>query len=222
MKFGVICPDRGDRPLFLEQFHRMLARQTVQPDILEIVDYAPKSDAVDITERYRFGYDRLRGKGLDCVLFMESDDWYRLDYIETMLKAWNGSDIFGTNYTTYYHLRIGKSFTFKHKSRSSMMSTLMKADLDVSWPMDNYAYTDMFLWMKSKSRETFFPNRGHICLGIKHGVGKQGGEFHSTKLKMFKDKGLDFQKTVGEDYAFYNDNFPILQTKKVGREVIFV
>jgi hypothetical protein len=202
----------------------MLARQTIQPDILEIVDYPPKSDQVDITERYHYGYDKLRNQWLDCVVIMEVDDWYANNYLEAMVTAWQHEgcpDMFGTNYTTYYHLRLDRSLTFRHAFRSSMMSTLIKADLDLEWPLDDYPYTDLFLWMRSKNKKTFFP-KGQICMGLKHGEGLTGGQFHIDKLKMFKDK-VSFVKIVGaEDYEFYRKHFPIKQTMRKNKELVFV
>ena len=199
-------PTRGDRPLFEEQFYRMLDRQTVKPHEIFVVDFEPLSDDVDITMRYRIGYEKTKGKGYDCVLFMENDDYYAPNYIEEMLKGWVDSgcvDVFGTAYTTYYHVGIGRSFTFEHKNRSSMMSTLVKADLDLSWPADNYNYTDLHLWMHAKSRATFRPECGYICLGIKHGIGKCAAGFHNDSLRVYKDKGVSLKKIVGEDIGFY-------------------
>jgi len=225
MKFAVLMIHRGDRPLFLEQFHRMLARQTIQPDILEIVDYPPKSNQVDITERYKYGYEKLKGQGLDCIVIMEVDDWYANNYLETMTTQWDKhgrQDMFGTSYTTYYHLSLGKSFTFQHSKRSSMMSTLIKADLELEWPSDDYPYTDMYLWMRCQNGVTYHPI-GYICLGLKHGVGKTGGQFHTDKLKSFKAGGISFEKIVGkEDYEFYTKNFPIRQTTRKNGELVFI
>lgn len=231
-KFGVICPDRNDRPLLLEQFHRMMAYQTVKPDVIELVNYVPKSTDIDITQRYRHGYDKLRGTGLDCILFVENDDYYSPTYFETMLRGWVNHgcpDMFGTNYTTYVNLRLGegdirKAITLKHEQRSSMMSTLIKADLDLKWPVDNYPYTDSHLWIHCANKKTFAPDNGWICLGIKGGYveGLCGGSFHRDKLRMYNEN-INLHKIVGdENYKFYSENFPILKTKKIGRELVFI
>jgi len=230
-KFAVLIIHRGDRPLFLQHFHRQLSKQTVQPTILEIIDYPPVDDKVDITIRYRKGYDNLRGKGLDCIVIMEVDDAYLPTYLETMLRGWvdhGCPDIFGPKYTTYVNLRLGegvvrKAITLKHEQRSSMMSTLIKADLDLNWPADSYPYTDSHLWIHCKNKKTFAPDR-IICLGIKGGYvnGLTGGQFHRDKLKMY-DESVNLLKIVGEEnFKFYSENFPLLKTKKVGREIVFV
>lgn len=205
MKFAILMPHRGDRPKFLEQFHRIVQRQTVQPEIVEIVDYEPLSNACDITQRYKVGYDNLRNKGLDAIIIFENDDYYSNNYCEVMLNAWNAKgrpNLFGIDHTIYYHLAIHKSFTFKHDKRASMMSTLIKPDMDFNWPQDDYAYTDSFLWKELKG--TTFNPRQTICVGLKHGIGLSGGRWHSEQLQRYKDTWLDFRKVVGEeDYSFY-------------------
>jgi glycosyltransferase involved in cell wall biosynthesis len=206
MRVGIITPDRGDRPQFMEQYYRMMDRQTLKPEVIEVVDYAPVSDDCDITPRYRYGYDKLRNCGLDVILFIESDDWYSPRYIEVMVSEWDRlgrPDLFGPNYTIYYHLGLRKDFVFRHEKRSSMMSTLIKADLDFTWPADDYPYTDSHLWINIKNKLTFLPKE-MICLGIKHGVGKVGGRFHTDMLGMYKENKISLEKVAGEDYWFYD------------------
>lgn len=213
IRLGVIMPHRRDRPDFLCQFHKYLSRQTFQPEIVEIVDYPPKGEDKDITERYRYGYDKLRGKGLDVIAMLEIDDFYSPRYLEVMINGWlehGKPDIFGLNYTIYYHLKLKKSFTFEHKFRSSMMSTLIKPDLAFGWPPDNYPYTDAYLWMNIKNRVTFRPKE-IICIGIKHGMGLTGGGWHSLdnpkEVKKYKEN-FDLKKFVGEeDFEFYEGLF---------------
>ena len=144
MKIGIIIPDKSDRPKFLENCLRMINSQTIKPDIIELVNdkpidinpdgYAlPEKRNCDITLRYRTGYDRLRNKGINVIFLMENDDWYAPDYIETMLKYWEKygrPDIFGTNYTIYYHIKLFAYFTMNHSMRSSAMSTLIRSDLN--------------------------------------------------------------------------------------------
>lgn len=210
IKVGVICPDRGDRPQFMGQFHRQLEQQTIKPEIVEIVDYAPTSDVCDITARYRVGYDNLRNKGLDVIAFFENDDIYLPDYLETMVNGWASHGkpkMFGLDYTIYYHLCVGKSFMFKHDKRSSMMSTLMQPDLDFEWCDDSYAYTDSHLW-KTVGGKTWNPHK-LITMGLKHGIGKSGGQWHIEGLQRYKDAGISLKKVVGEEnYNFYRTLYP--------------
>lgn len=186
LKIAILIPDRNDRPELLSNCLRMINNQTVRPDIVELVnDKSPfKEGEVDITWRYRTGYDRLRNKGLDCILFMENDDYYANDYIESMTRAWidhNRPKIFGTSYTMYYHLGIRKICKFNHGTRSSAMSTLIQPDLKIIWGRDTNPYTDSQLWKTNNLKGlTWDPGR-HICIGIKHNIGLCGGRYHSDK-----------------------------------------
>ena len=198
-------PHRNDRPKFLEQFHKILSRQTLQPEIVEIVDYTPESFNCDISQRYKRGYNVLRGKDIDVIAMLEVDDWYAPNYLEVMAENWlkyGKPKMLGLNYTIYYHLFVGKSFVFKHEKRSSMMSTLMRPDMDIEWCKDDYAYTDSHLW-KTVGGVTFNPKK-EIAIGIKHGLGMTGGLWHKTNLERYKENNIDFRKLVGdENYAFY-------------------
>jgi glycosyltransferase involved in cell wall biosynthesis len=206
MKVGVIIPDRGDRPEFIKHCFWQLERQTVQPDIVEHVNYAPLSDAVDITQRYRRGYDLLRNKGLDVIAFIENDEYYHPTYLETMLTEWGKRgrpDIFGTNYTIYYHLRLAGYFTMYHQDRASAMNTFIKPDLEISWPVDHEPFTDMHLWRQIHGC-VIDPGK-IISIGMKHGIGKCGGRSHVDKLHRYQNLNDGFlEKTIDpESYKFY-------------------
>lgn len=212
LKVAIVIPDRGDRSEFMANCSRLIARQTVMGKmkteiLIKIVDYPPVDDKVDITPRYRFGYDFCRGKGLDVICYMENDDWYSEDYLEYMLTQWvlhGRPPLFGTRYTIYYHIRLGRWYTYYHSDRASMMNTLMKPDMEVPWPPDQEPFTDAHLWFHIKGWVTFNPDR-HYSLGIKHGVGKCGGPSHNDRFSRYQneDEGL-LQVTVDpESYEFY-------------------
>ena len=126
-----------------------------------------------------------------------------------MLLNWekNGKpEIFGTNYTIYYNIGICKHKTLEHFHRSSAMSTMIKPGLKIEWPKNHDPYTDLHLW-KQLNGVTFRPSK-HICIGIKHGVGKSGGHYHTNQLEKYPqdDEGLDFlRETIdSESFEFYN------------------
>ncbi len=208
IKIGIIIPDRGDRKEFTENCLRMLKYQTLKHNILFHANHDPISDNIDITQRYRIGYEALRGK-CDIILFIENDDWYSHKYIETMVDEWVISgkpDIIGTDHTIYYNLKEKAWFTMSHSSRSSAMSTLIKADLNFKWCRDSEPYTDIHLYNELKNRVIFTP-KDMICMGIKHGIGKCGGYAHVDKLHRFvnKDSNMEylFSKIDNESFNFY-------------------
>lgn len=208
MKIAVLIPDRKDRPELLKNCIRMIAAQTVQPDIIEIVDDEPLSNECDITWRYRTGYDRLRKKGIDVIAFIENDDYYSPQYLETMVAAWlqNGQpELLGTNYTIYYHLKLKAHFTMYHNTRASAMNTLIIPDLNVDWCKDSEPYTDMHLWSKLKG-VVFRPTK-HISIGMKHGTGLCGGHMHLDRLHRYakhgvQDPDFSFLKNTLDENSF--------------------
>lgn len=212
IKIGVIIPDRGDRPEFLNNCLRMLKKQTLQPVGVALMNFEPRSSEKDITVRYREGYERWRGVGVDVIAFIENDDWYSPDYLEKMAEAWgkNGRpDIFGTDRTIYYNLNERAWKVMLHSRRSSAMSTFIKPNLDIQWPVDNDPYTDIALWRQLKGvTATFDPP---ICVGIKHGVGLCGGRMHTDHLERLEN--LDgsmvqlkqWMKNDTESFYFYSN-----------------
>lgn len=213
MKIAVLIPTRNDRQKLEANCLRMIQNQTLKPDIIELVNdeplnfnadgyLEPEKKVCDITWRYRTGYDRLRNKGIDCILLMENDDWYAPDYIEKMVSKWieNGKpDLSGTNYTIYYHLKMRAYFQMNHTRRSSAMSTLIKPDLNFPWCVDHEPYTDMWLWeLKQLTKVVFDPGK-YICLGMKHGEGFCGGRSHVDKLERYRDPKRSFQD---DDFSF--------------------
>lgn len=194
MKLALLIPTRGDRLRFLTHCRYLISQQTRQPDLIWFVDYPPESDQKDITQRYRRGYDELRNQGLDAILMWEDDDWYAPNYIETMLTEWENAgkpDLFGPRRTEYYHIRLFEHFTMHHEQRTSAMSTLIRPDLNFSFPPDNEPYFDSWLWERAQPRlkGAVFTPKTQICLGIKHGIGLTGGNMHIDRLAHYQKHG---------------------------------
>lgn len=226
IKFAVIIPDRGDRPKFLAHCIELILKQTIQPDHVELVNYKPLSEKKDITQRYRIGYDNLRGKGFDVIFFIENDDFYKSNYFETMITEWvkaGKPNLFGTRYTYYYHIKLFAYFKMQHIERCSAMSTMIKPDLNFNWCVDEQPYTDTHLWSVAQieNKVTFLPD-SILCLGIKHGIGITGGDCHANRLERFKinkgqvDVNKEFLRSVCDNpsFNFYNNYFTDEQKDK--------
>lgn len=218
MRVGIILPTRSDRPSFVRHALFLINQQTIQPTQVALMDYEPESKEKDISQRYRNGYDKLRGKNLDCIFLWEDDDYYSHIYTETQLAAWvshGRPDLFGTNYTNYYHLKERAYFTMYHDTRSSAMSTLIKPDLNFEWCPDNEPYTDTHLWMASGLKGVTYQPPGIICIGIKHGVGLTGGSFHNDRMQTYKgDRATNDREgnwlrtnTDPKSFEFYRNYF---------------
>lgn len=207
MKIAVLIPTRNDRPGFLYNCLRMIEAQTLKPVHIEVIDYAPESNMCDITQRYRRGYDKLKGRDFDVISLVEDDDYYSPIYLETMAAEWEKRgrpDIFGTLYTIYYHLKLGAFFTMYHQDRASAMNTFIKPDLDINWPVDHEPFTDIHLWEKIRG-VTFDPGK-IISVGMKHGIGMCGGGSHTGKLKRYTEPDNGFLQRIldHESYKFYS------------------
>ena len=219
MKVGVIVPDRGDRPLFLENCKRMIKAQTLQPFFVHINSDAPKDNDYDIVPRIRKMYNNISATqdllNIDMIAIMENDDWYSPKYLETMMREWDAHgrpDLFGTTYTIYYHLKLKAYFTMEHYQRSSLMSTFIKPGLNFNWPVDIEPYLDMHLWEEIPFRVVMKPKE-HITIGMKHNVGKCGGWSHDANDAMTiarfenKDNGLLESTLDPESFKFYSNYF---------------
>lgn len=186
MKVGVLIPTRGNRPQFLQQSMRMLERQILNVDFVEVVDDKPRSTEKDITWRYRIGCERLVKKGADIIFFWEDDDYYSNNYLLKMWDGWNENgrpEIFGLNTTIYYHLGLKKWRRFEHPGRASAFTTMVTKDIvNFKWPKDSEPYTDLFLWRGLTGKAV---DLGTIAVGIKHNIGLCGGNGHSS-TSMYK------------------------------------
>jgi len=223
-KFAVLIPDRGDRPKLMKRCLEMINRQTIKPSLIEIVDFPPTNDEIDITKRYRMGYNSLsdlynNGSWIDfeVIFFIENDDFYAKNYFETMLNAWIEAGkpyLFGTTYTYYYHIGLKKGYKMHHVTRSSAMSTMIKPGLLFHWCQDSEPYTDIHLY--SVIPYKLFTPEKIICIGIKHGIGKTGGHAHTTRLDAYDKLSTSFsdpemkwlrENVDEESFRFYLEIF---------------
>lgn len=222
MRLAVIIPSRGDRPKFFENCMRMMAAQTLKAEHYQIMDYTPESGKIDITQRYRRGYDELRGHGFDIIAFIEDDDWYSSSYFEYMVGEWEKHgrpNLFGTCYTYYYHIKLKAYYIMEHYDRSSAMNTFIKPDLKLNWCVDEEPYTDLHLWKTvhvdgepiDKQRIVIKPSQ-MISVGIKHGIGMVGGGSHHLDPRIEKryghpDNGFLRETLDDASFEFYDNYF---------------
>jgi hypothetical protein len=141
MVIGVVIPTRGDRATFLNQALCLLAKQTLQPHHLDIVDHRATSHDIDTAARYKKGFERLFKKGCDVVLCWEDDDYYSPTYIQLMINNWmiyGMPDLFGIGSTVYYHVKSQRYLEMYHPKKSSMYCTMVtKKVLDLDLQLSN-------------------------------------------------------------------------------------
>ena len=224
IKVGVIIPDRGDRPKFMDNCERMIMAQTIVDNKnydIEVfhVDYPAKSDKCDITQRYRYGYESEVMQDRDIIFFIENDDWYSPSYMEYMIAQWicGKPDLFGTNYTVNYHLGLKKYFTMRHDQRASAMNTMIRGGMKFQWPLDHDPYTDQWLWMRQngiQTKKTFEPS-SLLSVSMKHGVGKLGGRYHIDDLHRYINEDNNFLEYTldPESFEFYKNVVEVIAQK---------
>ena len=210
MKIALIIPTRGDRPKFLKQCHKLIAKQTLQPTEVIVVDYAAKSGLKDITARYRKGVEKATKRGCDCAVFWEDDDWYHPTYLEWLVKEWTKHrrpQVFGVGETYYYNIAATARLYMNHPNRTSAFCTLINLPYRGSWPDDHYAYLDMHFHKLGIVKTVTFPKNKILAIGIKHGIGLTGGGGHHARFRW--DATGDearkwFVKHMDEEVAFYD------------------
>lgn len=214
MKIDCVIPTRGDRSDFVDFAVKQLENQTLKPDFIEIVDHPPDTSKVDLASRYEIGIERRLNAGADVIFFIEDDDFYFSNYIETMVQMWIAAgkpSLFGLSSTTYYHLGVRMFGTMKHEGRSSMFCSMITKNFNMSnWPKDPDPFVDLKIWKGTKDKKAV-QVLSDICLGIKHGCGKCGGSMHSPHRfqNAFKRTGLIdhelkcLQEITGEGFWFY-------------------
>jgi hypothetical protein len=214
VKILIITPTRGDRPVMLDNMQRMMSNQTLNPYGSIIVDDAPTC-ALDLTYRYRTGISRGLAQYPDAELiaFIEDDDWYDTEYLETYAKYWVNAgmpDLMGQAYTYYYHLGLRAIHYQSHPNRSSAFTTFASPRIfkEIRWPDDKYSFLDLEIW-KQFSGKTIDPGRP-LAVGIKgHDEGGVfGGIGHNSRWSAYgkwKDPELEWLKSTvdAESFEFY-------------------
>lgn len=217
MKIGIIIPDRGDRPKMTANILSQMDNQTfrhVGEIVIAHINFPPSSNGYDITERYHDGYDSLRNQGIDMIACIENDDWYSPNYLLEMFEQYEKMrrpDIFGIEYTYYYHLKMKYYFKYLHGDRASMMCTCLKPDIDLNWPADNWRFADMWLWTHREGwfakRKLWNPDKV-LAIGMKgHGEGVAGGTGHTNKMYRYviPDNGFLKDNLSEDQFNFYHD-----------------
>lgn len=201
-KVAVLIPDRGDRKEFMDNCLRQLANQTLKPVRTQIMGAPPTSSACDITKRYRKGYEALSNSDIDLILFMENDDWYSTDYVETMVKYWRSAgrpQLFGINYRIFYNLRTSSWYKAQSHAQSIGATTAIVPRLNIDWPADDYPNTDTHLWKYGGLESKLFCPPKHLHIGMKHGIGKCGTPSHTQRLHQFTETSSILKETLDKE-----------------------
>ena len=213
MNITVVIPTRGDRPELLKQCQRLIDRQIRQPDR---VIYCESNKG--ITGNVRRGYKDVKD---GIVVIWEDDDYYPAHYLRSVENYWEQArddvEILGWEQSIYYHLgvlkyRIINNRTTNRDGMSSLMSTTLKAGLNIDWPADSYKWLDIKLWEQLDKKQLI---DGWQAIGIKHGIGLCGGKGHLSNFYRKEDPDdpeMEFFYTFTDD-EFYRHLSATLSAK---------
>lgn len=217
MKIGAIIPTRNNRPRLLEQCKKYIDRQILKFDQVLFVDYEQTRFPIDLTDRYRFGLNRLQGK-VDLIFFIEDDDWYSEDYTQKMVELWQEEKkplLFGLGETYFYHPIVKAWWYREHKERSCAYCTVIHNDLidKIDFSRMDPLLFDLRLWQQlgKKFGKTSKPKSHLITVGIKHGKGHCGAAghgkwFYDKEPQARKDPQMDWlYSKIGDDIDFYKE-----------------
>lgn len=189
MKICAITMTRGDRPMLLGHCINQMKAQTLQLDKHYIIDYKPIDNECDLIPRFKKGIEMAKADGMDFIYVIEDDDYYPNDYIEKTFKS--DYDVIGCSKTIYYHVGVKGIKEMIHRGRSGLFTTAFKVDAldDYPYPNDNEPYLDIYLWRWVVLNKKHYLYDENIAVGIKHGIGKQGGNGHNAiRMKYIKDE----------------------------------
>jgi len=203
MKFATITPDRGDRKPLMDFCKYQIGRFEVKPDKSYFIDYAPRSEGIDIVPRVLEGIERAKEDGFDLVFILESDDFYDRTYFNHIPDA----DFIGESNSIYYNLRNKTYQNFNHPGRSSLFTTGFKISaLKGFRPKENDRFLDISLWKYAFDAGKTVAFRETGAIGIKHGIGLCGGKGHKLVMK-HKDSNLEWlsEHVDSEAFEFYKN-----------------
>jgi hypothetical protein len=201
MGIALLTMDRGDRmPLYnhcLEQVSRFV---TPFAEHIKIV-HPPKNDQVDLRDRVYEGYLQAKEKGYTWIVVIESDDYYKSDYLLRMWSHFDASDFIGSEFTIYYNLRNRTWERSHHPNHSSLFTTAFRVEAmkDFKWHLAHKTFLDLDIWKYARRFRRSFTDLPAI--GIKHNLGKVGGNGHVQTFPN-KDPELTWLKSKVDENSF--------------------
>jgi hypothetical protein len=200
---AIVIPtcDEARKP-FLNYLESRIAQQTIRVNHYVKVDY-PNEGGIDLSARYKQGIKKAIELGATFILLFEDDDYYPLNYVENMYKAWVKSgkpDIIGHKETIDYNIMISRYRKIVRSNFCSCRCTAVSNKVKYDICPDNVVTYDGELWKANKGAMVIVEP---APIGIKHNIGMTGKrkqsvctipDVNNTYLKQIVDK---------ESFEFY-------------------
>ena len=145
------------------------------------------------------------------VVFIEDDDWYAADWLETVDELLEKAELVGESHARYYNLPQKSYRQMQNATHSSLCSTAIRGQaLDTfrSVCRASVKFIDVLLWQAHSNNHLF---SGEGVLGIKGMEGRGGiGVGHAKEFRGSKDVGGKILRSwIGDDALVYK---PVEQT----------
>lgn len=150
------------------------------------------------------GFERVTG---DAVAFIEDDDWYAPDYLESRLTLLREAPLAGEGQARYYHIRRRAWMENFNAAHASLMATACRVEclpkiIEIVENNKTNCY-DLIIWRRIEDSVLVLNDRRSV--GMKALPGRAGlCAGHSNGMKMTDDP--DFEKLrewIGDDVEFY-------------------
>lgn len=225
MSITAITPT-GDRPLAFALCQLWMKNQTRQPDQWLVIDdgNTPSDYLMRPMEYIRRTPQPLEPKptllvnlatGIplirhEQIIFIEDDEYYAPEYIETMAGALAQHQVAGISHSKYYHLPSGKYLQIGNGSHASLAQTGIRYSFlpEFNPLLRGDTYLDMRIWKQAGPRGFLFRDQIRpLYLGIKGLPGRPGiGAGHGEKLYRAKDADRSILKRwIPRDHGIYLD-----------------
>ena len=215
----------GDRNKVFEITKQHILAQTIQPDQWIIVDdgFEPlpeklikgadyirrepkKGEGFTLIQNMKLAVSQIKS---DIILFMEDDDYYAPNYIETYYKYLKEHVLVGEGCARYYHVPAQKYARLSNRNHASLAQTGFRKELLEIFKSTLYGdpYVDLRFWQKaSKYGYLFFDTEDKLKLhcSLKGLPGRKGiGIGHDKNYALYRyDKDYKvLKKWIGEETA---------------------
>jgi len=143
--------------------------------------------------------------GDERVVFIEDDDWYAADWLETIDKKFEKAELIGEANSRYYNLPQKSYKKMDNTLHSSLCSTAIRGQALETFKSvcrDTIQFIDHILWQAHSNNHLF---SGERVLGIKGIEGRHGiGIGHAKNFRGTKDVGGKILKSwIGDDALVY-------------------
>jgi hypothetical protein len=145
----------------------------------------------------------------DVCLVIEDDEFYAPDYIASMLKLLEVSQVAGLSSSKYYHLHAPGFKTLDNTKHAPLCHTaLRKEALPLLYEAvhSGHYYFDIELWKKAQAREIpcALLSNTTLSIGIKGMPGRAGLGTGHELVGYQGDRDLTMlKKWLGEDHKYY-------------------